>query len=87
MNTILKVGGIGIAEMILSEACTSADLRNCFFYDLTIHGHVSDQDDVAYVFDEDTKQYLAYKPVKDAQGQFVLLKDLKRDVESVGGGV
>ena len=85
MNAVELVGGIGMAEMILSQALTSAVLPNCYFHDIKLYGHVSDQDDAAYVFCEDTKQYLAYKPVKDAHGQYVLLKVLKRDVESTGG--
>ena len=80
MNLIQKVGGVGMAEMILSEALTSAVLLNCYFHDIKLYGHASSHDDVAYVFCEDTKQYLAYKPVKDAQGQYVLLKDLKAEL-------
>ena len=80
MNLIQKVGGVGMAEMILSKALTSAVLPDCYFHDITLYGHASSNDDVAYVFCEDTKQYLAYKPVQDAQGQYVLLKYLKAEL-------
>ncbi|RLL17989.1 hypothetical protein [Acinetobacter chengduensis] len=83
MNLIQKVGGVGMAEMILSEALTSAVLPNCYFHDIKLYGHVSDHDDVAYVFCEDTKQYLAYKPAKDACGEYVLLVDLKAELVGV----
>ena len=47
MNLIQKVGGVGMAEMILSEALTSAVLPNCYFHDIKLYGHASRHDDVA----------------------------------------
>ncbi len=83
MSLIQKVGGQGIAEIILSQAITSAILPNCYFADLKAYGHVDEQDDVAYVFCEESKQYLAYKPA--TKTQYVLLRDLKREMGQIVG--
>ena len=76
-DIILRCGGIGVAQLIVSQVLTRAIMPNCYFPEKKSYGYVSAEDGQVFYFDEDQKQFLFYKNLDESSDEFVLLVDLK----------
>ena len=85
MSLIQKVGGRGVAELVISQILTNASCSNCYFPDRKVYGVGDAEEDQIYFFDEDSNQYLNCLDASESLGEHVLLVDLK--AELFGGGV
>lgn len=81
MNLINLCGGIGMVELILSQALTKAVCPNCYFPEKKVYGFADGEQ--IYFFDEESCQFFNVKDANEPLGNYVLLIDLK--VEMFGG--
>ena len=84
MSLIQRVGGHGLAELIISQILTNASCPNCYFPDKKVYGFVAAEEDQIYFFDEDSNQYLNCLDASESLGEHVLLVDLKAELFGVG---
>ena len=87
MDLIQKVGGQGIAEIIVSQVMTNACFPNCYFPDKKVYGYADAEGHQVYFFDEESNQYLNCQDASESFGECVLLIDLKvelLDMEVMG---
>lgn len=80
MSLIQRVGGQGMAEIIVSLQMTRAILPNCYLVNEKAYGHVCTFSNAVFIFDEADNQFLSYAPIEAAQG-IVMLKDLAEELK------
>lgn len=81
MSLIQRVGGQGMAEIIVSLQMTRAILPNCYLTNEKAYGHVCTFSNAVFIFDEADNQFLPYAPLEAAHG-VVMLKDLADELKS-----
>ncbi|WP_407411602.1 hypothetical protein [Acinetobacter sp.] len=81
MSLIQRVGGQGMAEIIVSLQMTRAILPNCYLTNEKAYGHVCTFSNAVFIFDEADNQFLPYAPIEAAHG-VVMLKDLADELKS-----
>lgn len=79
MSLIQRVGGQGMAEIVISKVCTTAVDSNCYLPDFKAYGFASG--DALYWYDEETGQYIQYAPAGYADELIVMLKDLAEELK------
>lgn len=80
MSLIQRVGGQGMAEIIVSLQMTRAILPNCYLTNEKAYGHVCTFTNAVFIFDEADNQFLPYAPLEAAHG-VVMLKDLTEELK------
>ena len=83
MSLIQKVGGHGIAELIVSQILTHAVCPNCYFPDRKVYGFMDADEGQIYFFDEESRQFLNAQEASEPLGEHVLLIDLKAELLEV----
>lgn len=83
MSLIQKVGGHGIAELIVSQVLTHAICPNCYFPDQKVYGFVDAEEGQIYFFDEESRQFLNTQEASGPLGEYVLLVDIKAELFEV----
>lgn len=81
MSLIQRVGGQGMAEIVISKVCTTAVDSNCYLPDFKAYGFVSQ--DGLYWYDEEQRQYIQYSPAGYGEDLIVMLKDLGHELREV----
>ena len=67
MSLIERVGGIGMAEIIVSLVMTRSIMPNCYLPELKQYGHACSWSNALFVFDETKNQFLPYMPLDEAE--------------------
>lgn len=85
MSLIEKVGGMGMAEIIVSLVMTKSVMPNCYLPELKVYGHACTYSNALFVFDEEQNQFLPYMPLDEAGDEYLMLADLNRELKVAKG--
>lgn len=85
MSLIQRVGGMDMAEIIVSLVMTKSVMPNCYLPEFKVYGHACSHSKALFVFDEDENQFLPYMPLEEASDEYLMLADLNRELKVAKG--